>query len=82
MWGSFTCPQCHKMIRIRRNYLIRILRLALIYGVLAYLLTEISNWFRLHAPVSILVFGGVALIDEFVMRLLPAKIEPAGGLIA
>jgi hypothetical protein len=77
MWGSFTCPQCHKMIRIRSNYTVRILRLALIAGVGIFL----TDWFRLHVPV-ILVFLGVGLIDEFVMRLLPAKIEPAGGLIA
>jgi len=83
MWGSFTCPWCHKMLRIRRNYPIRILRLALIGGALVYLLSQISDWFKLHIPASVLFsFGTISVIDEFVMRLLPAQIEPASGLIA
>jgi len=44
MWGSFACPQCHKLLCIRRNFTIRILRLALITGVLFYFLAGLSGW--------------------------------------
>jgi hypothetical protein len=44
MSGSFACPQCHKLLCIRRNFTIRILRLALITGVLIYFLAAISDW--------------------------------------
>ncbi len=85
MWGSFPCPHCHKLLRIRKNYTIRILRLALITAVLLYLVVEISDWFRQHLGIGIFVTGGtIGLIDEYVMRLLPAKVEPAvpGGFTA
>ena len=85
MWGSFTCPQCHKLLRVRRNYTARILRLALITPILLYLLAAVSAWLRLHLRISIFVsVATIGLIDEFLMRLLPANIEPAvpGGFIA
>jgi hypothetical protein len=78
MWGSFACPQCHKLLCIRRNFTIRILRLALITGVLIYFLAAISDWLRLHIRVTVFgAAGAVGLVDEYVMRLLPAKIDPA-----
>lgn len=85
MWGSFGCPQCHKLLRVRRNYTVRVLRLALITPVLLYLLAAVSAWLRLHLRIGIFVTAGtIGLIDEYVMRLLPAEIEPAvpGGFIA
>ena len=85
MWGSYTFPQCHNLIRVRRNYTVRILRLALITPILLYLLAAVSAWLRLHLRISIFVsVASIGLIDEFLMRLLPAKIEPAvpGGFIA
>jgi hypothetical protein len=85
MWDSFPCPECHKLLRVRRNYTIRILRLALITAVLFYLLTEVSDWLKQHLRIGIFVTAGtIGLIDEYVMRLLPAKIEPAaqGGFTA
>ena len=61
----------------------RILRLAFITPLLFFLLVQISAWFKLHIRLVLAVsFGTVGLIDEYVMRLLPAEIEPraAGGL--
>ena len=82
MWGAFACPQCHKWLRVRRNYALRISRLAAITGALCLLLFEISDWFRLHLHVSIAAFAVVGVIDEYLLRLLPATLEPAapGGL--
>lgn len=85
MWGSFPCPQCHKLLCVRRNFTIRILRLALITGALFYFLAGISDWLRHHVNVTVFVTAGtIGLIDEYVMRLLPAKIDPAipGGFTA
>jgi hypothetical protein len=85
MWGSFVCPRCHKLLRVRRNFTIRVFRLALITAVLFYLLASISDWFREHIHATIFITAGtIGFLDECVMRLLPAKIEPAapGGFIA
>jgi hypothetical protein len=85
MWGSFVCPNCHKLLRIRRNYLIRVLRLVLVSAVVFYLLAKISDWVSQHARIGIFVTAGtIGLIDEYLMRLLPAKIESAapGGFTA
>ena len=85
MWGSFTCPNCHKLLRVRRNYPIRVLRLVLVTAVVFYLLAKISGWVSQHAHISIFVAAGtIGLIDEYLMRLLPAKIESAapGGFTA
>jgi hypothetical protein len=66
------------LLRVRRNFTIRILRLVLITAALLYLLAGISDWFRQHIHVSFFVTAGtIGFIDECVMRLLPAKIEPA-----
>jgi hypothetical protein len=83
-WGSFACPKCHKLVRVRRNYAVRILRLGLITPVLLYLLVQISGWFQLHLRFTVFISAGsVGAIDEYVMRFLPAHIEPAspGSLI-
>jgi hypothetical protein len=85
MWGAFPCPRCHKLLRARRNFTIRILRLALITGALCYFLAGISDWLRHHIPVGVFITAvTIGVIDEYVMRLLPAEIDPAipGGLIA
>lgn len=42
------------------------------------MLAEISDWFRQHIHLGVFVTGGtIGVIDDYVMRLLPAKIEPA-----
>jgi hypothetical protein len=49
------------------------------------MLAAVSAWLRLHLRISIFVsVATIGLIDEFLMRLLPANIEPAvqGGFIA
>jgi hypothetical protein len=61
------------------------LRLALITGALFYFLAGISDWLRHHINVGIFIAAGtIGVIDEYVMRLLPAKIDPAvpGGFVA
>ena len=78
MWGSFACPYCHKLLRVRRNFTMRILRLVLITGALFYLLTKVSHWVGQHTHITIFVSAAtMGVIDEYLMRLLPAKIEPA-----
>ena len=78
MWGSFACPQCHRLLRIRRNFTIRILRLVLITGILIFLAARVSAWLSLHLRVGVIVAGTtIGAIDEYVMRLLPAEIESA-----
>ncbi len=85
MWGSFTCPHCHKLLRVRRNYAARIFRLFAITAAIFYLLFHLSSWIRVHRNISIgISLAVVGVIDEYAMRLLPAKVEPAatGGFIA
>lgn len=83
MWGSFNCPHCHKLLRVHRNYGARILRLVVITAAVFYVLFHLSSRVRVHPDiafsVNLLVVG---TIDEYAMRLLPAKLEPASGLIA
>ena len=84
-WGSFTCPRCHELLRVRRNYTIRILRLAMIGGLLYFVLSTASVWVRQHFGIGLFISAGmIGLIDESLMRLLPAKIEAAapGGFTA
>jgi len=84
MWESFTCPRCHGLVRVRRNYGARILRLVAITAAIFYLLFYVSSWVRVHRGISLSVnLIAVGTIDEYAMRLLPAKLEPAspGGLI-
>jgi hypothetical protein len=85
MWDSFACPQCHKWLRVRRNYPARILRLVLYVAVLfavSYLIGFRNQ--RLERAVAITIVPAAALLEELVLRLLPAQIESAapGGLIA
>jgi hypothetical protein len=85
MWGPFNCPKCHKLLRVRRIYAVRILRLVVITIALFYLLTRISDWFGQHIQVGFFITAGtIGVVDEYVMRLFPATIESAapGGLIA
>lgn len=85
MWDSFACPQCHKLLRVRRNYPMRIFRLTLITGVVFYFLTKVSALLRNYLRVGFFITAGtIGLIDEYVMRLLPAEIESAaqGGFTA
>jgi hypothetical protein len=85
MWGSFSCPQCHKLLRVRRNFTIRILRLVLITGGMFYFLGGVSAWLRQHLHFSLFITAGtIGVADEYVMRLFPATIESAlpGGFIA
>ena len=73
------------MLRMRRNYTIRVFRLAGITFACYLGLLYISQWFRLHAGSSVMVIGAtVAAIDEFVMRRLPGELEAAvpGGFLA
>jgi len=78
MWGSFACPKCHKLLRVRRNYIVRVFRLALLTAAFCYLIAQISTWFRFHLKLGVFAsIGTVAVIDEYVMRLMPAQIEPA-----
>lgn len=73
------------MLRMRRNYTIRVFRLGGITLVVLLGLTYISQWFRLHARFSAMVIGGtVAAVDEYVMRRLPGDLEAAvpGGFLA
>ena len=78
MWGSFTCPSCHKLVRVRRNYTARILRLGLTIPVLFLLLAKLSAWFRLHLRLSLgLSAGAAGALDEYLMRFMPIEIEPA-----
>ena len=90
MWDSFACPQCHKWLRVRRNYGARLARIAAISIVLIIAafwmggrLSQISGKhinFKIDASLIVIV---VAVIDEAIMWLLPKRIEPAGqgGLI-
>jgi hypothetical protein len=56
----------------------RILRLALITMLLVYLMPLISHWLRQHVPEGIFITAGtIGVLDEYAMRLLPAKVEPA-----
>lgn len=83
MWGSFTCPRCHKLLRVHRNYGARILRLAAITAVIFYLLLSVSSWIRVHRSITLGVnLVVVGTVDEYLMRFLPAKLEPAGGFTA
>jgi len=79
MWGSFNCPHCHKLLRVRRNFGLRILRLALIVAAAILLAECISDWVRRHAPIAFSIdITVVGLIEEWILRfLLPTKIEPA-----
>ncbi|HXR09697.1 MAG TPA: hypothetical protein VN792_02915, partial [Candidatus Acidoferrales bacterium] len=57
----------------------RIVRLALITAVFSYGELQMSAWLRLHRDITIGVsIATIGLIDEWVTRLLPATIEPAG----
>ena len=61
------------------------MRLVFVTAVVFYLLAKISDWMSHHARVGIFVTREtIALIDEYLMRLLPAKIESAvpGGFTA
>jgi len=85
MWGSFDCPKCHKLLKVRRNYALRILRLVVITAALFYLLTRISNWFSQHIQASFFISAGtIGFVDEYVLRLFPTTIESAapGGFVA
>jgi len=100
MSGSFDCPHCHKLLRLRRNFTVRIMRLAFITALLAYCLIKISLFFhfpwlsafgymsgagaysprgaaRLLAVLVAIILLVVGFIDEYIMRLLPPKIDPA-----
>jgi transposase-like protein len=85
MWDSFPCSHCHKLLRVRRNYPIRIFRLTLITVVVFYFLTKVSALLRNYLRVGFVITAGtIGIVDEYMMRLLPAKIEPAaqGGFTA
>jgi hypothetical protein len=78
MWGSFACPQCHRLLRVRRNFTIRILRLVVITVALVFLVEPTLHWLREHIGLGIFVTGGTSgVTDEYVMRLLPTRIESA-----
>jgi len=72
MWGSFACPQCHKLLASEETLPIRILRLALITGVMFYFLGGIrlgcGNIFISHFHHS----WNDCVADEYAMRLFPA----------
>jgi len=83
MWGSFNCPDCHKLLRVRRNYPLRILRLVLFTAAPMTALWFVSSLAHHHFGISLTVTAAtVGAIDEYVMRIFPATIEPgaAGGL--
>jgi transposase-like protein len=85
MWDSFPCAHCHKLLRVRRNYPVRIFRITLITVVLFYFLTKVSAFLGRYLRISLFISAAtIGIIDEYVMRLLPAKIEPAaqGGFTA
>jgi transposase-like protein len=85
MWDSFPCSHCHKLLRVRRNYPVRIFRITLITVVLFFFLTKVSAFAGKYLRISFAISAGmIGLIDEYVMRLLPAKIESAaqGGFTA
>ena len=63
----------------------RILRLVLITSILFYLLMNVSDWLKQHIRIGVFVTGAtIGVIDEYVMRLFPAELEPAapGGFTA
>ena len=83
MYGSFNCPGCGRLLRVRRNFPMRILRLALTVPVLMWVLVEISDWFKLHLHLTFAFSAAsIGAMDEYVMRLFPVNIEPgaSGGL--
>ena len=80
MWGPFPCPHCRKMVRVRRNYLLRLLRLLIIMATLFFVMIKLSNLVRAHIGMFLTITAGtVAGIHEYIMRLFPATIEPAPG---
>jgi len=57
----------------------RIVRLAGITAVLFSLLWWASQWTHRHLGTGLIITAGtVGLVDEYLMRLFPAQIEPAG----
>ena len=79
MWGPFNCPHCHKLVRVRRNYVMRIIRLVVITAILFCVFVQVSEWVGDHAKLVICISAGtVGMLDEYITRLLPAEIEPAG----
>jgi uncharacterized paraquat-inducible protein A len=75
LFGTFNCPQCGRLLRVRRNYAARILRLLLISLVVlliaAYLWTQYGG-LRLGL-VSLAAIGG---IEGVILQFLPTHLEP------
>jgi hypothetical protein len=81
--SPFPCPRCRQSLRVRRNYALRILRLGLIAPVMIYLAGHVASTFNIHIQLRIFSPVEIGVIDEFLMRFLPAKLEPEfpGSLI-
>jgi predicted RNA-binding Zn-ribbon protein involved in translation (DUF1610 family) len=76
MWGTFNCPQCGKLLKVRRNYAARILRLlviSLVVSLIAIYLWAEYGGLKLGL-VSLTVIGG---IEGVILQLLPVHLEPA-----
>jgi predicted RNA-binding Zn-ribbon protein involved in translation (DUF1610 family) len=81
MWGTFNCPQCGRLLRVRRNYAARILRLvviSLVVWLIAIYLWASYGGLQLGL-VSLAVIGA---IEAVILQLLPIHLEPGapGGL--
>ncbi len=79
---TFNCPHCHKLLRVKRNFTIRALRLTLITTLLAYLLTKIPHGpstaalgsqalvVASHSRLAVPVFGPVLLAAAVIVGLI------------
>ncbi len=80
LWATFNCPQCGKLLRVRRNYVARILRLLFIslaaVLIAGYLWAEYDG---LKLGLVTLTFIGV--VEAAILEFLPLHLEiPGGGL--
>jgi hypothetical protein len=78
LWDAFACPKCHKWVRVRRNYVARIIRLFLFAGLtaVALYLAEMRGQ-RLTRAIEISVIPVAAVLEQAFLYLMPAHIESA-----
>lgn len=80
LWGTFNCPQCGKLLRVRRNYAARILRLVFIS--LIVWLTGIYLWAEYDGlKLGLVTLTFIGVVEGVILEFLPIHLEiPGGGL--
>jgi hypothetical protein len=80
LWATFNCPQCGKLLRLRRNYTARLLRLLFIS--LAVWLVGIYIWATYDGlKLGLVTLTFIGVVEGTILEFLPTRLEiPGGGL--